>query len=185
MAAYTGPGGATWQILSNFYLDRSAYLGTAWAKIAPRIGAEFALSPGFQRDLQPWQVDNAVRAAVGADSDREAREKLLQRIERWRAGTLVGLEIKATLIEQSLEVVDNYDSLLDVLINVVGKKWGDWAAMIARYVRDGGREALQDLASEYRQEITDRIARRDSTSASSSSRSTSTDDRPAAFGSKN
>jgi hypothetical protein len=172
-------------VLLDFYVDRSAYLGVAWAKIAPRIGAEFALAPGFQRDLLPWQVDNAVRAAVGADSDRQAREKLLERIERWKAGTLVGLEIKATLCEQSLGVLEGADVVREILIGIVGKKWGPWAEQIARYVGEGSTQAMENLVREYRQEITDRIARRDSTSASSSSRFTSTDDRPAAFGSKN
>ena len=180
MAAYTGPGGLSWQLFTNFYVDRAAYIGVAWAKIAPRLGAEFSLPPGFQRDLSTWQVDNAVREAVNADSDREAREKLLVRVERFKAGTLVGLEIKATLIDQSLQVVDNYDSLLDVLNYVVGKKWGKWAEFIVKTLRDGGRDALENTARGYRQEISDRIARRSDRAASDT-----TDDRPRAFGSKN
>lgn len=175
------------------YADRSVSLAIAWARIAPRIGASFVLPPGWEEDVGYFGLDNRVRDALGVFSDREAENRLLDRIKARKAGTLVRLALQEEQIRLAIDATDNQGisavakrALFSALAAAVGAI-SVGGATIPTYtlleLADAGRaEILRQYLEDTRAELASRLRRR---SDSSSTATSSTDDRPAAFGSKN
>jgi hypothetical protein len=179
----------------GIYADRSVALAIAWARIAPQLGASFILPPGWEEDVGYLSLDNRVRAALGVSSDREAEERLLARIKVNKAGTLVRLQIQIEQLQTALALIDDQGLsgtvkrlLMTALVAAVSTvSIGALSIPTATLLElvDEGREALlRDYLDATRQELAARLRRRGVSGASPAS-STSTDDRPAAFGTKN
>jgi len=175
------------------YADRSVSLAIAWARIAPRIGASFVLPPGWEEDVGYFGLDNRVRDALGVSSDREAEDRIMDRIKARKAGTLVRLALQEEQIRLAIDATDNQGisgvakrALFAALAAAIGSITVG-GATIPTYtlleLADAGRaELLREYLDETRAELAARIRRR---SDSSSTATSSTYDRPAAFGSKN
>jgi hypothetical protein len=174
--------------------DRSVVLAIGWAQVAPRIGATFALAPGWEVDTGYFSRDNLVRETLGVSSDREAADELLRRIERYKAGTLVKLAIGRTMARAQIEQIENgwqatawaiIAGLIATQLPVI--KVGTRSiptSDVVRWIGQRNKSAAVFLDRELTAELDRRIAARKSTGSSSTATS-STDDRPAAFGSKN
>ena len=175
------------------YADRSVSLAIAWARIAPRIGASFVLPAGWEEDVGYFSLDNRVREALGVSSDRAAEDRLLDRIKAKKAGTLVRLALQEQQIRLAIEATDNQGAsaivkraLFTALAAAVGAI-SIGGATIPTYtlleLADSGRAALlREYLDETRAELAARLRRRSDSSVNDTS---STYDRPAAFGSKN
>jgi len=178
----------------GLYADRSVALAIAWARIAPQLGASFILPPGWEEDVGYLSLDNRVRAALGVSSDREAEERLLARIKVNKAGTLVRLQIQIEQLQTALALIDDQGLsgtikrlLMTALVGAVSTisigALSIPTAVLLELVDEGREALLRDYLNATREELAARLRRRGVSGASSSS--TSTDDRPAAFGTKN
>lgn len=174
------------------YQDRSVTLAIAWARVAPRIGASFILPPGWEEDVGYFSMDNRVRDALGVSSDREAEQRLLDRIKARKAGTLVRLQIQLEQIRLAIELTDNQGlsavakraifSALAAAIGTVSLGSLSISTYTLLELADQGRAALlREYYDSTRAELDSRIARR----ADRATTDTSSTDRPRAFGSKN
>lgn len=189
------PGGrrsVAWGRIVGLYADRSVTLAIAWARIAPRIGATFILSPGWEEDVGYLSLDNRVRDALGVSSDRAAEDRLIDRIKAYKAGTLVRLEIQSQQIRTAIELTDNQGASAGIkrmifaalaaaigTITIGSLTIGSYTLL---ELADQGRAALlREYLDTTRAEIDARIARR----ADRAPTETSSTDRPRAFGSKN
>ena len=175
------------------YADRSVSLAIAWARIAPRIGASFVLPPGWEEDVGYWSLDNRVRDALGVSSDREAEDRIMDRIKARKAGTLVRLALQEEQIRLAIDATDNQGAsavlkralfgLLASAIGAISVGGLTIPAYTLLELADQGRAALlPEYLDDTRSELAARLRRR---SDSSSTATSSTYDRPAAFGSKN
>jgi len=171
--------------------DRSVVLAIGWSQIAPLLGVSFPLAPGWQLDEGYFARDNLVREKLGVATDREAADRMLAIIERYKAGTLVKLAITREFARaQRAQLEDGWLAIAYAAIGtLIASQFPSFkiagvtvstATVIAR-IRDGGiRQAnyiIDATDAEIRQRIAARSDRRDT--------DTSSTDRPRAFGSKN
>lgn len=171
--------------------DRSVVLAIGWSQIAPLLGVDFALAPGWEIDTGFFARDNVVREKLGVSTDREAADRLLAIIERHKAGTLVRLAITRQWFRaQRAQLTDGWQAVAYGVIagliatqfpsfKVFGRTIG--TATLIDMIRRKGIAQADYFIDATDADIRQRLAKR----ADRAATDTSSTDRPRAFGSKN